>query len=385
LEAAETEPLRVTRENALSLARAASAQEHWDDALRNFGEARAAQAEINQKYPGTQYANPAGLAEIEGEIASLQAAGLAATTSAREREGDAAAVAGRSQEAAASYAAAIEFQRQVNEKFPRSRFASPARSAELNAKRDTVLSAALMARARILDGEIAVALARRQTVAAREKISEATALVTKAAADFPRSRDLDRVLPARLGFLSALGADLDALQRECYERLAAVPGSSGVQMLKTEVTQDLYGRVMNANPSRNAGRSLPVDSVSWLDVREFCQRLSWALGVRVRPPSEAEIRAAFVPLKEVWSAETSAGHSHEVGKFPATPGGFHDLAGNLAEWLQSTDEASGTAPVAGGSYLDSGRTLGALQFVPTEKTERARHIGFRIVVERAPR
>jgi hypothetical protein len=36
-------------------------------------------------------------------------------------------------------------------------------------------------------------------------------------------------------------------------------------MLKTEVPQDLFSRVMGSNPSRNAGRTLPVDSVNWID------------------------------------------------------------------------------------------------------------------------
>lgn len=392
IELAETEPLHAAMEDALALAHAAVALEQWGDALKAFADARAAQAEINQKHPSTRYANPAGLDQIDGEIASLQAVGLVATVAARERDGDAATAAGRSQEAAASYSAAAELQRQVNEKFPRSRFVSTARADELNAKRDTVLSAALIGRAAVLDGEIAAALARRQTVAARDKIGEAAGLMEKVATDFPRNRSIDRALQFKLGYLALRRGDLEALQRDLYAQLAPLPAAKEVQMLKTEVSQDLYARVMNANPSRNLGRALPVDSVSWLEAREFCQRLSWLLGARVRLPTEEEVHVAFAagnPSKElsasVWSADSSGGHSHETGKSAATATGFYDLTGNLAEWLQPATDAGETALVAGGSYLDPASALATLAVTPTDKHERARHIGFRVVVEPAPR
>jgi hypothetical protein len=82
---AEAEPWHTAAETALALAHAAVAQEHWDDALKAYAEARAAQAAINQQHPATRYANPAQLDAIDGEIASLQAAGAAAAAMARAR------------------------------------------------------------------------------------------------------------------------------------------------------------------------------------------------------------------------------------------------------------------------------------------------------------
>lgn len=92
---------------------------------------------------------------------------------------------------------------------------------------------------------------------------------------------------------------------------------------------------MNTNPSRHAGRCLSVDSVNWRAAGEFCERLSWVLGRRVRLPTEAEFRTVWAPVGEgAWSADNSEGHSRKVGKSPAVSGGFYDLAGDLAEWLQ---------------------------------------------------
>jgi formylglycine-generating enzyme required for sulfatase activity len=139
---------------------------------------------------------------------------------------------------------------------------------------------------------------------------------------------------------------------------------------------------MNTNPSRNPGRTFPVDSVSWSDAQEFCMRLSWLLGVKVRLPTGNEFRVALggEGAGELWSSGNSEGHSHEVGVQKPNKAGFADLLGNLAEWADTSAEAD-KAPVMGGSYLDAESTLVK---VPTEqrlKSDRARHVGLRILLE----
>jgi hypothetical protein len=272
----------------------------------------------------------------------------------------------------------------VNEKFPRSRSVNAARVEELEIKRQTLLSAAPLARAAALDGEIAALLRGRQNAPAGEKIAVAAALVEKAAAEFPRSRALDGALQRRLAYLGLRAADLDALQELVHPQLVPLPGAKRFAMLKTEVSQDLYARVMNGNPSRNSGRALPVDSVSWHDAREFCERLGWLLGCRTRLPTEPEFRAVYADGAIAWSADTSGGRSHEAGKLSSGSAAFENLAGNLAEWLEPAAEAGETAPLAGGSYLDGADALRRLPVTLVEKRERARHIGFRVVVELAP-
>ena len=297
-------------------------------------------------------------------------------------EGDAAAAADRAQEAAVAYAAAADLQADVNERFARSRFVSMPRVEELRVKRDTVLSAVPLARIVELDREVTAALGRRQTGVAGEKIMAAAALMEKAAAEFPRSRALDRSLLQKLSYLDLRRGDLAALQEMVYAELATVPGEHRGKMMRTEVPQELYARVMNTNPSRNAGRALPVDSVSWDDTQEFCQRLAWLLGTRVRLPTEVEFRSALgEAVAGGWSADTSGGHSHETGKSPPSAAGFYDLAGNLAEWLEAPAGAGETASVAGGSYLDAVDALQTLRIERMEKRGRARHVGFRVVVE----
>lgn len=385
IDAGEAVPLHAAVGNYLTLARSAVAQERWDEALKAFGEARNAQAELNQRFAATRSADLPALDKIDREIETLRAAGLAAVAAAREREGDAAAKGGRTQEAAASYAAAAAALREVNAKFSRSRFASEARVEELEVRRQTVLSAALLARAAEIEREIAAALRRRQNGAAAEKLAVASKIFEKVGAEFPRSRSLDPALQRKLAYLALRAGELDGLQEQVFARLAPLPEAGGLLMFRTEVPQEIYQRVMNTNPSRQAGRGLPVDSVSWLEAQEFCERLTWLLGLRVRLPREAEFRSGWkADVEGAWSADNSGGRSRETGTSPPSDAGFFDLAGNLAEWLQPPSAAGETAPVAGGSYLDAAAALKTVKLASEEKRERARHIGFRVVVEPGP-
>ncbi len=384
IETLEAEPLHAAVDISLTLAAAAAAREEWDEAIKAYAGAREAQSRLNQRYAATRYASVAAIDRIDAEVASLRAAGAAATIAARERDGEAAARAGRWQEAAALYGAAADLQADVNEKFPRSRFAAIARVAEFRMKHDTILSRALVAEAMDLDREITAALARRQTVAAGEKIGSAQALVAKAAADFPNGLALDGDLLAKLAFLGLRRAELAARQGQIYGALLPLPGAPKLRMYRTEVPQELYAWVMNASPSRHTGPALPVDSVSWDDTQEFCRRVSWLLGCRVRLPSLAEFRAAGgAESGRASVAATGAGgmQSREPGELTASGAGFDGLHGNLAEWLQPDSTQGDTAPVAGGSYLDPAGVPDTMPVVSMERRGRARHVGFRVVVE----
>ena len=179
-------------------------------------------------------------------------------------------------------------------------------------------------------------------------------------------------------------ATLGLIRESLANQLIALPGGRARKMLRTEVSQALYAAVMGANPSARRDPARPVESLTYDEAERFCVRLGWLTGLNVRLPDEADYIAAQgepgrrPPAEEAWTLDTSDGQVRPVGTSKANPLGFHDLRGNVAEWVRSAD-GQATAGAAGGdaqSTLDDG-----LPMVRVNRQEASRLRGFRVVVE----
>ena len=115
-------------------------------------------------------------------------------------------------------------------------------------------------------------------------------------------------------------------------------------------------RELEIDPSRFKGDNLPVETISWLDAEEFCQRLSHHTGRLYRLPSEAEWEYAcragtttpfhfgetISPEFANYNGEYTYGNGEKgvyrkqttpVGSFQvANPFGLYDIHGNVWEW-----------------------------------------------------
>ncbi len=126
-----------------------------------------------------------------------------------------------------------------------------------------------------------------------------------------------------------------------------------------EVTQQEFEEVMGVNPSRFVGPRRPVETVSWITARQYCESLT------VREHGLGRLPACFeyrLPTEAEWEYCCRAGsgleyyigdiigcgfgnynrnlfegivcgvnETRDVGQYPANPWGLFDMGGNVAE------------------------------------------------------
>ena len=185
--------------------------------------------------------------------------------------------------------------------------------------------------------------------------------------------------------------NIPQIQKQVLGNLQKIEGFDSVEMLKTEVPQDLFILIMQENPSRDSDNPRkPVDSVTAEEISRFCNRLSWILGRNVSLPSKAQFKAAvgslrYADLNEIsWNNINSGGHTHPVATKKPNDRGFYDLLGNVGEYVISDDEdaVSGYKIIGGGAQTQTDSMLDLSEFSMDEK-QRNRMVGFRIVVSKS--
>ncbi|WP_339460710.1 bifunctional serine/threonine-protein kinase/formylglycine-generating enzyme family protein [Nodularia spumigena] len=157
------------------------------------------------------------------------------------------------------------------------------------------------------------------------------------------------------------------------QRQVRVPGFF---MGKYAVTQAQYQAIMGTNPANFKGEKRPVETVSWDEAVEFCEKLSQKTGKTYRLPSEAEWEYAcragtttpFYFGETITTdlvnydgnfpyASAPKGEYREqttnVGNFPPNSFGLYDMHGNIWEWCQDIYNSSYQgAPIDGTPWLN---------------------------------
>jgi len=138
---------------------------------------------------------------------------------------------------------------------------------------------------------------------------------------------------------------------------------------ETEITQELYEKVMNTNPSFYKRPQNPVENVSWVDAIQFCNKLSKLQGLDkcyTNNPKSLDYRLDCdftkngyrLPREKEWEYAAKAGtqnrwagtddesklgeyawfyknsmlSTHLVGSKDPNEWGFYDMSGSVKEW-----------------------------------------------------
>lgn len=116
---------------------------------------------------------------------------------------------------------------------------------------------------------------------------------------------------------------------------------------ETEVTQALWQAIMGSNPSYFKGDNLPVEQVSYEDVKTFITKLNRKTGKTFRLPTEAEWEYAARGGKKskgykysgsnnindvAWYKDNSNNKTHPVKTKIPNELGLYDITGNVLEW-----------------------------------------------------
>lgn len=255
---------------------------------------------------------------------------------------------GQGENAAAAFGRAQAVQRQLNARFPASRFVSLARLGEFEADRQTALAAGPLARLRELERQLDAHLRRRELHQAQARLAEVADRLGELRGNFPHARAGWDDLAVKIAFLQTRAGELELIQDRCYAQLVPLPGRAQPALMRAAVTQEDFQRVMGLNPSREHGALRRVDSVSQPEAEDFCRRLAWALGHPVRLPGAEELRAALAASRAV----------------PPGEGG--------EEWLRGGEAGEAAAPLF---------VPGKEAAEPAARGARSSSRGFRVVVE----
>lgn len=385
----EAKPLYESSLAAEQASKAAQESGDWTQAVAELEKALQQQEQLNGSYRGLSYNSPQRLRFLREQLDSLRASDLREQMQRLEAGIKEASEQGEHSQLAASIDHLIRLQETINRDFPSSRFASTDALKDYLGRREEARSRGMAQLILQQAREVDALLRGRNAWKAAEIIGSLSVQIDSFTQAFPESSLLGDELVQKYRFLLLVRNEIGPLQDKLYSQLLPVPGQDSLRMLRTEVPQGLYESVMaGVNPSRNRDPLLPVDSVNHDEATEFSRRVGWLLGLPARLPTQEEFRQAlgrdrYARLADqTWNVSNAGGVTHKIGTREPNGNGFHDLLGNVSEWLLSAETIrSREASQIGGSIEN---TVDQLVDVPTQIVNalgRNRHNGFRIVVD----
>ncbi len=354
-------------------------------AVEKYAEAARLQEEINRQYPGLSLAKPLRVSRLREKEAKVLSGQLKRQIDGLISEGNDFLHEKDYPAAASAFGRARELQRSLTLEYPKSPYASRAREETLRVRQQNAAAFPDYEEIRGVEARLNESLFSRNYSEASLLLKDLSNRLSQFDLRFSRSSLPLDVLRERVLYLRRKESYLDRVGGTVAADLLPLPTDPRASMFATEVPQYLYELIMDANPSRNAGADLPVETIALGDAELFLLRLQWMLAREARLPTVAEFlavarKAASEEDLEILSLESGTDGTRSVSSGDRDGRGFRHLLGNVSELVRVADSSSAVAHIGGNLRSTDGQAR-RLEPVPTDQGERNRMVGFRFVVE----
>ena len=207
--------------------------------------------------------------------------------------------------------------------------------------------------------------------------------------EFAASQFVDPDVQEKFMYIRSRLNNIAYIQQRIQAGLLPVPGVDGIKMLRTELRQSTYSLVMEDEVAVGIIDEQPAHSVTPTEAQLFCQRLGWLLALPVHLPTESIYRATLDGTRDlnlqpyVWCDKDRVKAAQAVAQKQVFPSGFHDILGNVGEWLAPANNETQQYGSFGGDFKSRLSTLKSIPTFPFQSDTRSRAIGFRVVVSLA--
>jgi len=263
----------------------------WNASIAELRTAISIQSDINHQFPDAPQADVTEIMRLDDLVMEAEAQLLYSKSVENLEKSKNYMDAGKEDIALNMMSEALDIQNTINLKYPHTSVFSKTRSETISAQLQTIRAEETVDRIIQLNSDLDLLLSVGMTDKISLKLADLTDTFRILDDEYPlypnpplKIRNKVQYLKKILENLASIAAILNQL------KTYPVPLNGKPSKLSELVPQQLYLLVMGKNPSRTQNKDSPVDSVSWEDVMDFCEKLSYITTLEIQIPNLEAIR-----------------------------------------------------------------------------------------------